>query len=71
MAAYFERNNPDSDNFMLLTDKGALNPRMIRRWKNFLKDEQTNNMSIWRVWNTFAAVGDDDLESKFEGIHRT
>ena len=70
MAAYFERNNPDSDNFMLLTDKGALNPRMIRRWKNFLKDEQTNNMSIWRVWNTFAAVGDDDLGSKFEGIHR-
>ena len=70
MAAYFERNNPDSDNFMLLTDKGALNPRMIRRWKNFLKDEQADKLSIWRVWNAYAAVADDVLQSKTDEIYQ-
>jgi len=61
MAAYNERNNPDSDNFMLLTDKGALNPRMIRRWKNHLKDNHNATASLWRIWNAFAAIPDDSF----------
>lgn len=70
MAAYDERNKPDSDNFMLLTDKGALNPRMIRRWKNYLQDEQTKESSVWRVWNTFAAIPNDQLEEKINVLYQ-
>lgn len=70
MAAYEERNKPDSDNFMLLTDKGGLNPRMIRRWKNHLKDEQAKENSTWSVWNTFAAVPDDQLDEKIAVIYQ-
>ncbi|MBA62806.1 MAG: hypothetical protein CMJ76_10630 [Planctomycetaceae bacterium] len=64
IAAYNERNNPDSDNFMLLTDKGALNPRMIRRWKNHLKDAQAKDSAVWEIWNAFAALPDDEFESR-------
>lgn len=70
IAAYNERNNPDSDNFMLLTDKGALNPRMIRRWKNHLKDERADEKSIWAIWHRFAELKDDEFSEKVSDIYQ-
>ena len=70
MAAYNERNNPDSDNFMLLTEKGALNPRMIRRWKNHLKESHKTPASLWHVWNAFAAIPDDSFTNQSGQIYQ-
>tara|TARA_Y100001960_G_scaffold142879_1_gene151287 strand:- start:235 stop:2976 length:2742 start_codon:yes stop_codon:yes gene_type:complete len=71
VAAYNQRNNPDSDNFMLLTDKGALNPRMIRRWINFLKEQATEKSSPWYVWNSFAALTDEEFETNRTVVYQS
>src|SRR4029079_18536318 len=37
MAAYAQRNQPPTDDFMLLVEKGGLNPMMVLRWQLFLE----------------------------------
>jgi hypothetical protein len=64
IAAYNQRNNPDSSNFMLLTDKGAINPRMIRRWINYLKYEGDSGSPIWNIWNAYSQIPDDEFTEK-------
>lgn len=59
VAAYNQRNNPDSSNFMLLTDKGAINPRMVRRWINFLKREGEAANPVWKVWDAYCQIPDE------------
>ena len=61
VAAYNQRNNPETDNFMLLTDKGAINPRMIRRWLGYLKREAEEDNPVWTVWHRYARIPDDQF----------
>lgn len=68
IAAYNERNKPDSDNFMLLTDKGALNPRMIRRWKNHLAEMAET--SEWGIWEAFASIPDERFSTQADQVFR-
>ncbi len=64
LAAYRERNNPNSDDFMLLTDKGALNPRMIRRWINYLKEQPDAPTSPWYIWNQYASIDQEQFATE-------
>ncbi|HCA50039.1 MAG TPA: hypothetical protein DEP12_06515 [Planctomycetaceae bacterium] len=64
LAAYRERNNPNSDDFMLLTDKGALNPRMIRRWINYLKEQPDAPTSPWYIWNQYSDIDQDQFATE-------
>ena len=64
VAAYNQRNNPDTDNFMLLTDKGAINPRMIRRWLGYLKREPEASNPVWTVWQRYSQLPDAEFSKQ-------
>jgi len=69
-AVHAKRNQPSTENFMLLTDKGAINPYVIHRWENYLKDAQRDNDPVWTVWHRFAALADDKFAAKAPSIHK-
>lgn len=58
MAAYEARHHPLTENFMILTDKGDVNPTVILRWRLFLDRARTQSPEIWKPWHVFA-----DLEA--------
>ncbi|MBI3868266.1 MAG: DUF1553 domain-containing protein [Verrucomicrobia bacterium] len=54
LAAYDARHHPLTENFMILADKGDLNPTVILRWRLFLERARTVSPQIWKPWHTFA-----------------
>jgi len=64
LAAHRVRNDPPTDDFMLLTDKGALNPTMIRRWRIYLEKAQKSSPSIWAPWQAVAEIDDAEFVAK-------
>ena len=68
-AVHAKRNQPSTENFMLLTDKGAINPYVIHRWENFLKDARRDNDPVWTVWHRFAVLADDEFAAKAAEVH--
>ncbi|CAN5536988.1 PSD1 and planctomycete cytochrome C domain-containing protein [soil metagenome] len=62
--AHIARNKPPEDDFMLLADKGDLNPTMITRWKVYLKDRAAKPDAVWLPWHKLADVKDGDLIAK-------
>ncbi|MDP7051494.1 MAG: DUF1549 and DUF1553 domain-containing protein, partial [Verrucomicrobiota bacterium] len=69
-AVHVKRNQPSTENFMLLTDKGSINPYVIHRWENFLKDAARDNDPVWTVWHRFAPLADDEFAAKAPSIHK-
>ena len=55
-AVHAKRNQPSTENFMLLTDKGAINPYVIHRWEMFLNTALRERDPAWAVWHRFAAL---------------
>ncbi len=58
IAAHQVRNHPPTDDFMLLTDKGALNPTMIRRWRIYLEDPKKSSPRVWAAWRAVADLSE-------------
>ncbi len=61
LEAHVARNKPPEDDFMLLADKGDLNPTMITRWKVYLEDRRTKPDAVWLPWHLLAEIKDADL----------
>lgn len=53
-AAHARRGQPPAANFMLLVDKGDLNPTMILRWQFHLEDPRRIHDGVWRPWRVLA-----------------
>jgi Protein of unknown function (DUF1553)/Protein of unknown function (DUF1549)/Planctomycete cytochrome C len=56
LAVWNARNQPPADDFMLIADKGDINPAMITRWRTYLDEERSKPGAIWTPWFAFAAV---------------
>lgn len=56
LAAYNLRDQPPTDDFMLLVDKGDLNPTMILRWQVYLTERRDKFDPIWTPWHALAAL---------------
>jgi len=69
-AVHAKRNQPSTENFMLLTDKGAINPYVIHRWEMYLKDAKRERDTIWTVWHRFSALPDDEFAARAPVVHR-
>ena len=50
LAAHNRRHHPTTENFMLITDKGAINPAMLSRWEAYLKTARQRNDPVWTLW---------------------
>jgi hypothetical protein len=61
LAAHDVRNHPPSDDFMLISDKGDLNPAMIARWRAFLETTRKRSDPTWAPWHRYAGATDVDF----------
>lgn len=64
LAAHAIRDQPPSDDFMLITDKGDLNPAMIVRWRTFLDRMRKQKSPTWAAWHRYA----DAPEAEFASV---
>jgi hypothetical protein len=55
-AAHADRYQPPADDFMVIADKGDLNPAMIVRWRAFLERTRKQKDTTWAVWHRYADV---------------
>jgi hypothetical protein len=60
MAVYAQRNQPATDNFMILTDQGDLNPTVISRWRTHLERAGATS-AVWMPWHRFAELSETDF----------
>ncbi len=56
IAAEAARGQPRVDQFMLLVQKGGLNPKMVLRWQLLLERTAKQHDPIWSTWHAFAAI---------------
>ncbi|MFP6887924.1 MAG: DUF1553 domain-containing protein, partial [Opitutales bacterium] len=70
VAVHEKRNQPTTENFMLLTDKGAINPYVIHRWENYLRDGRREGDPVWTAWHSFSDLTDDEFAAKAPAVHR-
>jgi mono/diheme cytochrome c family protein len=61
LEANLARNKPPEDDFMLLADKGDLNPTMITRWRVYLQEKRAKPDEVWLPWHRLADVKETDL----------
>ena len=67
-AVYASRNQPPADDFMLIADKGDLNPTMINRWRVYLDDAEKRHDPLWKPWHAFAALGEQEFSIRTPDI---
>ena len=60
LAVHARRNHPNTENFMLLTDKGAIIPKIITRWEIYLRETRRRNDPVWSVWHAFSNMPEPD-----------
>ncbi len=63
-AAHAARNHPPADDFMVIADRGDLNPAMVTRWRQFLADAKRRKDTAWQPWHALSELPDADFSSK-------
>lgn len=69
LAVHRRRNHPTTENFMLITDKGALNPAIIRRWETYLNRTRVQRDEIWSVWHAYSAIPDEHFATEAARVY--
>jgi len=62
MTFYAQRNQPLTESFMLIADKGDVNPAVVSRWRAHIDRASATN-SIWAPWHAFAALDETNFAS--------
>ncbi len=57
--AHVRRGMPDTDEFMLLTEKGAINPAMVLRWQRYLENPKRIHNQVWGLWRDLGMMSAD------------
>ena len=70
MAVYAQRNQPPTENFMLIADQGDLNPTVISRWRIYLERTPATN-AIWAPWIEFAELSESHFTELATNAHRS
>jgi hypothetical protein len=68
LAAHAARNQPPADDFMLIADKGDLNPAMITRWRAFLEESRQRQDPAWKPWHLFAELPEREFAERSAAI---
>jgi hypothetical protein len=68
LAAHARRGLPPADDFMLLTDKGEINPAMILRWQKYLENPQRPHDRVWSPWRTLAELPAETFAESAAGV---
>ena len=69
-AAYAQRNQPPTDDFMLLIPAGELHPSMVHRWQLYLENAKRTRDPVWTIWHWYADIPDARFAAKVEVVKR-
>jgi mono/diheme cytochrome c family protein len=64
LAAQAERAKPSTEDFMLLTDPGDLNPAMIVRYRVYLEKTDDKPHPVWLLWHLLAAIPESQFSEQ-------
>jgi hypothetical protein len=64
LAANATKDQPSTENFMLLVEEGDLNPAMLQRWWIRLDKSRRQPDPVWSVWHAFAALPSDAFANR-------
>jgi hypothetical protein len=71
LAVHRKRNQPSTENFMLLADKGGLIPAVIHRWEGYLKLARRKNDPVWSLWHRLSELPEEGFEVAAVNLIRT
>ncbi len=58
------RDQPDTEEFMLIADGSDLNPTMLTRWRAYVRRTQRANSPVFAAWHVFAALPEKDFAAR-------
>lgn len=61
LTAHATRNQPRTDEFMLLADPNELNPKMLRRWQSYLEQGVKTHRRVLAVWTACGDLPEADF----------
>jgi len=64
LAAHALRNQPSTEEFMLIADTNDLNPSMIVRWKVYLEAARKKQDPVFAIWHALADVPPQEFETR-------
>jgi hypothetical protein len=64
LAAHALRDQPSTEDFMLLADGGDLNPRMLQRWQGYLQRARKRHDPVWAPWHAFVDLPEKDFAAR-------
>jgi hypothetical protein len=64
LAAHALRDQPSTEDFMLIADGGDLNPRMLQRWQVYLHRVERGRHPVWTPWHAFEALPEKDFAAR-------
>jgi hypothetical protein len=64
LAAHAAKDQPITDEFMLIADGGDLNPAMLKRWQAYLARSRKGHHPVLAPWHQFAALPEKDFAAK-------
>ena len=70
-AAHLARNQPPADDFMLISERGDLNPSMITRFRQFLADAKKRRDPAFLHWHAVAELPDAEFAAKAPALLKT
>lgn len=56
LAAHAARNQPITENFMIIADKGDVNPTVVMRWRLYFERLNLDTHPIWAPWHRLAQL---------------
>jgi len=62
LAVHQKRNQPSTENFMLLADKGGLIPAVVHRWEKYLKQARHENDPVWTLWDRLSDLPEEGFD---------
>ncbi|MHC5544736.1 DUF1549 domain-containing protein, partial [Singulisphaera rosea] len=64
LAANARRDQPNTEEFMLLADGGDLNPAMLHRWEVYLERTRKPHHRVFAPWHALAELPEADFEAR-------
>ncbi|MBI5757114.1 MAG: DUF1549 domain-containing protein, partial [Planctomycetales bacterium] len=68
LAANATKDQPSTENFMLLVNEGDLNPAMLQRWWILLDKSRKANDPVWAPWHAFASLPDAEFSKQSAAV---
>ncbi len=68
LASHAARDQPKTDDFMLIADGGDLNPKMLRRWQIYLEEGAKSHHRVLAVWNACCLLPEADFPAQSAAV---